>query len=120
MMSTHHAGDSDKKARSLGRARRKPLKPLRRECRSFGFPVVTTSCVFHFTHEAAGATERPAFPAPSTCEGRAASSLEDRLRPLPFEGLRPELGRIVPRERERVPSPLSPIRWVAFRMAAFE
>src|ERR1700753_32711 len=74
MMSTHHAGDSDKKARSLGRARRKPLKPLRRECRSFGVPVVTNSCVFHFTHEAAGATERLAFPAPSTCEGRAASS----------------------------------------------
>src|ERR1700754_1237850 len=71
MMSTHHAGDSDKKARSLGRARRKPLKPLRRECRSFGLPVVTNSCVFHFTHEAAGAAERPAFPAPSL-EGRAA------------------------------------------------
>ena len=26
-------GDGDKKARSPGRARRKPLKPLRRECR---------------------------------------------------------------------------------------
>jgi hypothetical protein len=26
-------GDRGKKARSLGRARRKPLKPLRRECR---------------------------------------------------------------------------------------
>ena len=41
--------DSDKKARSLGRARRKPLKPLRRECRSFGVPVVTNSCAL-FMH----------------------------------------------------------------------
>src|SRR6201999_3190378 len=28
---SHYADDSGKKARSLGRARRKPLKPLRRE-----------------------------------------------------------------------------------------
>src|SRR6201996_8793918 len=40
------AGDSGKKARSLGRARRKPLKPLRRECRLTGEPVVTNSRVF--------------------------------------------------------------------------
>jgi hypothetical protein len=53
---SHHAGDGDNKARSPGRARRKPLKPLRRESRICSAkPVVTNSCVFHFTHEAAGA-----------------------------------------------------------------
>jgi hypothetical protein len=51
------ACDGDKKARSPGRARRKPLKPLRA-----GMPgcsgelVVTTSCAhFHFARETAGA-----------------------------------------------------------------
>jgi hypothetical protein len=33
---THLAGDGGKKARSPRRARRKPLKPLRRECRMIG------------------------------------------------------------------------------------
>jgi hypothetical protein len=32
---SHHADDGDKKARSPGRVRRKPLKPLRRKCRVF-------------------------------------------------------------------------------------
>jgi hypothetical protein len=31
---SHHAGDGGKQARSPGRARRKPLKPLRGECRA--------------------------------------------------------------------------------------
>src|ERR1700733_12136018 len=41
------AGDGGKQARSPGRARRKPLKPLRRECRVFsGVTVVTTLVCF--------------------------------------------------------------------------
>ena len=52
------AGDGSKRARSPGRARRKPLKPLRGECRMFsGVTVVTTlACLFYFTCEAAGAS----------------------------------------------------------------
>jgi hypothetical protein len=50
------AGDSGKKARSLGRARRKPLKPLRGECRVFsGVLVVTNARAFYTTRAAAGA-----------------------------------------------------------------
>jgi hypothetical protein len=33
MVLTRHGGDGGKKARSPGRSRRKPLKPLRGECR---------------------------------------------------------------------------------------
>jgi hypothetical protein len=112
--------DGGKKARSPGRARRKPLKPLRRECRSFGVPVVTNSCVFHFTHEAAGALSARHSPRP-LLRVAPAPSFEGRTAPSSFEGgFRQKLGRIVPRERELTPSPLSPIRWVSFRMAAFE
>src|SRR5882724_990825 len=50
-------GDGGKQARSPGRARRKPLKPLRRECRVM--PVCTCGdyarVLFHFAREAAGA-----------------------------------------------------------------
>jgi hypothetical protein len=42
--------DGDKTNSSPGRARRKPLKPLRRECRVFGEPVVTTVCYLHYAH----------------------------------------------------------------------
>jgi hypothetical protein len=56
-MLTHCANDGDNKARSPGRARRKPLKPLRREGRvASGEPVVTNSCAFYLAHEAAGAS----------------------------------------------------------------
>ena len=42
---SHHAGDGGKKARSPGRARRKPLKPLRREGRMIPpTPVVLPVC----------------------------------------------------------------------------
>jgi hypothetical protein len=48
---SHHTGDGDNKARSPGRARRKPLKPLRGECRAFsGVTVVTTVCFLPFAH----------------------------------------------------------------------
>src|ERR1700735_1681338 len=44
---SHHAGDGGKKARSPGRARKKPLKPFAQGMPgSSGEPVVTTSCVF--------------------------------------------------------------------------
>ena len=39
-----------KRNSSPGRARRKPLKPSRRECRVSGEPVVTTVCYHHFAH----------------------------------------------------------------------
>jgi hypothetical protein len=44
----HCAGMVARKPGSPGRARSKPLKPLRRECRCTGEPVVTNSYVFHF------------------------------------------------------------------------
>jgi hypothetical protein len=60
------ANDGGKKARSPGRARRKPLKPLRRECRLVsGEPVVTNSCAFSFRTRGCGCIGHPAFPAPS-------------------------------------------------------
>jgi hypothetical protein len=58
------AGDGDKKPDRRG-TRRKPLKPLRGECRViFGVTVVTNSRVFFYTR-GCGRIERPAFPAPS-------------------------------------------------------
>ncbi len=46
-VASHHTGDGDNKARSPGRARSKPLKPLRGEGRfDPTSPVVTNSCVF--------------------------------------------------------------------------
>jgi len=79
------ADDGNKIARSPGRARRKPLKPLRGECRVFsGVTVVTTlACLFYFTCEAAGA-----------------SSARHSLRPLHggTRKLPANLGRIARRE----------------------
>ena len=50
-------GDGDKQARSPRRARRKPLKPLRGECRAFsGVTVVTNARVYYTTRAAAGAS----------------------------------------------------------------
>src|ERR1700684_3784299 len=50
-------GDGDNKARSPGRARRNPLKPLRGECRAFsGVTVVTNARVYYTTRAAAGAS----------------------------------------------------------------
>jgi hypothetical protein len=50
------AGDGGKQARSPGRARSKPLKPLRGECRVFpGVTVVTNARVYYSTRAAAGA-----------------------------------------------------------------
>jgi hypothetical protein len=50
-------GDGGKQARSPGRARRKPLKPLRGECRVFRCDRGDYACVlFYFAHKAAGAS----------------------------------------------------------------
>src|SRR6202023_2967990 len=63
-------GDGGKKARSPGRARYKPLKPLRGECR-------VNRCdrgdyarmLILFCMRGCGCIARPAFPAPSDFEG---------------------------------------------------
>jgi hypothetical protein len=59
-------GDGDKKARSPGRARNKPLKPSRAGMPGDpGATVVTNSCaLLHFAHEAAGATGTRHSPLP--------------------------------------------------------
>src|SRR6201999_3458872 len=60
------ACDGDNKPGSPRRARRKPLKPLRREGRMFrrtcGNELV---CFLHFCIRGYGCAEHPAFPAPS-------------------------------------------------------
>ena len=85
--SWHRAGDGDKKARSPRRARRKPLKPLRRKCRDVsGGPVVTNARAFYTTRAAAGA-----------------SSARHFLRPQYFGRTNfARLGRMLSREREAV------------------
>jgi hypothetical protein len=70
-------GDGGKKARSPGRARRKPLKPLRREGRVFRRPVVTNARAIYSTRAAAGATgtrlslRPPIFEGGNSCTTRA-------------------------------------------------
>jgi hypothetical protein len=60
------ADDGGKQARSPGRARRKPLKPLRGECRAFsGVTVVTNARAFYHYTRGCVRIGRPAFPAPS-------------------------------------------------------
>jgi hypothetical protein len=65
--------DGGKRARSPGRARRKPLKPLRGECRAIsGVTVVTMLvCFVLFCTRGCGRIGRPAFPAPSDFRERA-------------------------------------------------
>src|ERR1700738_42286 len=54
---SNSADDGGKRARSPGRARRKPLKPLRGECRAFsGVTVVTNARVYYPPRAAAGAS----------------------------------------------------------------
>ena len=77
------ADDGDNKARSPGRARRKPLKPLRGECRAFSGVTVVTNARAFYTTRGCGRIGRPAFPAPSVFRGSK----------LPAK-----LGRIAPRE----------------------
>ncbi len=81
------ADDGDKMNSSPGRARNKPLKPLRRECRcDAGEPVVTTVCLLPL-HTGCGCIGHPAFPAPSVF-------WRDTARHSP--------GRFAPRDRKIV------------------
>ena len=77
------ASDGDNKPGSPGRARRKPLKPSRRECRfAPGVPVVTNARAIYSTRAAAGAL-----------------GIRRSLRPLFMrDTLMQQLGRIAPRE----------------------
>ncbi len=70
-----------KRNSSPGRARRTPLKPLRREGRMIPpTPVVTTVC-YLFCTRAMGASGHPAFPAPSCFRGWFASKIRVRSAP---------------------------------------
>jgi hypothetical protein len=75
-------GDGDNKARSPGRARRKPLKPLRREGRVFRWTCGDALACLLFYTRGCGCSGHPAFPAPSDF-GRMVLT---------------QLGRITPRE----------------------
>src|SRR6266851_3068030 len=80
------AGDGGKQARSPGRARRKPLKPLRAGTPGDSGVLVVTRVLSTTTsaHEAAGAT-----------------GIRRSPRPLLGERFKQGLGRIAPRGRER-------------------
>jgi hypothetical protein len=72
--------DGGKKARSPGRAWRKPLKPLRGEGRMNPLlPVATTLVCFLFCTRGCGCGGHPVFPAPSL-EGRPAPSDGERRK----------------------------------------
>src|SRR5216684_3342568 len=76
------ADDGGKRARSPGRVRHKPLKPLRRECRVFRGTCGFYPCAFYLRTGGCGCSGHPAFPAPSSGErihaqlGRIASRRE--------------------------------------------
>jgi hypothetical protein len=92
---TRRAGDGDKQARSPGRARRKPLKPLRGECRVIsGVTVVTNARVYYTPRAAAGAPG-------------ARHSLRPLIQKAEFLA---QLGRTVSRERRFVSRSLTSLR----------
>jgi hypothetical protein len=66
---TSSTGDGDKRNSSPGRARRKPLKPLRREGRVSGVPVVTTVCLLPL-HTGRGCPRAPGFSCALTLKAR--------------------------------------------------
>jgi hypothetical protein len=73
-------GDGGKKARSPGRARRKPLKPLRREGRSVSAEPVC-SCAFSLLRICTrdrGCSAHPVFSAPSVLKGVNVSGKNSR------------------------------------------
>ena len=79
------ADDGDKTNSSPGRARNKPLKPLRRECRVFrGTCGDDARVVIFFPREAAGAvgarhSPRPLFRANGSCTTRAHRAARMRM-----------------------------------------
>src|ERR1700686_3865111 len=89
------AGDGDKKSRFSGEGALKPVKPLRRECRSASAEPVC-SCAFSFAQLCTrdrGCSAHPAFPAPSSHEGQRnaklgqnrAARMRTHIRCLKFE-----------------------------------
>ena len=64
------AGDGGKQARSPGRARRNPLKPLRGECRVIPVNLRLLPLCFFCCTGGCGCIGHPAFPAPSDVRGR--------------------------------------------------
>ena len=87
--------DGDKKARSPGRSRRKPLKPLRAGMPGCsGEPTVTNSCALY----------------PFRTRGCGCISTRHSPRPLTGGNDRHNSGRIAPRDRGRV--------WFYFRCGA--
>src|SRR6266851_2089303 len=75
------ADDGGKQARSPGRARRKPLKPLRGECRAFsGVTVVTNARVYYSTRAAAGASGARHSLRPLSSEGQKFGQTSDAWR----------------------------------------
>jgi len=74
-------GDGGNKARSPGRARRKPLKPLRREGRiASAEPVCSCAFFAHFCTRDRGCSAHPAFPAPSDFKARNFTQTPGALR----------------------------------------
>jgi|GEM_PF-6937835 len=84
-MLRHCAGDGGKKARSPGRLRRKPLKPLRRECRTrFGDLWWTYSYAFFICMRGCGCGEASGIPCSlffrGTMTGKARAKFAARRR----------------------------------------
>ena len=88
---TRLAGDGGKRARSPGRARSKPLKPSRRECRTIAVCPWLLTPVLSCCTGGLGCNARPAFPAPSAFGGMFFA----------------QLGRSAPREADSCLAPLS-------------
>jgi hypothetical protein len=95
------AGDGGKKARSPGRARRKPLKPLRREGRSASAePVCSCALCYCILRTRPRVQRAPGFPCTlrsggaSSCMTRASSRRE--LAKVCFLDLRPSPGQVLP------------------------
>jgi hypothetical protein len=89
-----------KRNSSPGRARRKPLKPLRGESRVIsGVPVVTTVCLLHCTR-AAGATGTRLSLRPLSFEGQCSCTASGALR---RESMKPCLPGSHPSQKLRLP-----------------
>jgi len=72
---SHYAGDGGNKARSPGRARRKPLKPLRRECRRCRANLWwLCSCAFFICTRGCGRAGAPGIPC-ALCFGAKGAKL---------------------------------------------
>ncbi len=76
------ASDGGKRARSPRRARRKPLKPLRRECRLFPVNLWLLTRVLFYAHAAAGASDtwhslRPLFSLRVVCLNTSGKSCRE-------------------------------------------